>query len=110
MKNKKYFNLTNEQREINNDNPRRFVLTYDIVSNKNRTKVAKIIESYDGTRIQKSVFEFYTRINTMKTLVYELDRFLSLDDKLIYYEVKEVNSYRYGVPEFKDSYERIVFV
>lgn len=61
-----------------------YVVTYDIVSNKRRQKVAGILEAY-GRRVQHSVFE----------CILETSKFKELKKKLIKYVLVPEDSVRF---------------
>jgi CRISPR-associated protein Cas2 len=50
-----------------------YVISYDIVSNKRRRRVAKYLESY-GIRVQYSVFETELNQEQIKTLIKQLKK------------------------------------
>ncbi len=66
-----------------------FVVSYDIVDNKKRTKVANILEDY-GTRVQYSVFECNLTKKLLDKMTDEMLKCINVDkDSLRIYEICE---------------------
>ncbi|MFH0988543.1 MAG: CRISPR-associated endonuclease Cas2 [bacterium] len=61
-----------------------YVVAYDIVSDRRRTKVAKILEDF-GTRVQYSVFECNLTDAERKRLQKKLARYVETGDSIRYY-------------------------
>lgn len=71
----------------NVDNNKVFVLIiYDIVDNKKRVKLAKLLQGY-GFRIQKSAFEAIITKKKYKKLLKELEFFESFEDSIRVYKI-----------------------
>lgn len=56
-----------------------YVISYDIVDDKRRTKVAHLLEGY-GLRVQKSVFEAVLTPDQYQMLQRKLGRYLQADE------------------------------
>lgn len=65
------------------------VVSYDIVDNKKRNKVANILEDY-GTRVQYSVFECNLTKKLLGKMMDEVLKYINVDeDSLRIYEICE---------------------
>jgi len=87
-----------------------YICTYDIVKNKTRTKVSKILEDY-GVRVQYSVFEFDASAEKVKELHKKLSALIDkkTDSVNIYYicsscEKKQKRMGEGRTGKFEDSY------
>lgn len=66
-----------------------YVLTYDIVADKRRTKVARLLESI-GDRVQESVFEAYLTADELDKLLKKIGKLLNVkEDSLRAYALCE---------------------
>lgn len=66
-----------------------YLICYDIVQDRRRTKVAKLLDAY-GLRVQKSVFEAVLPPNDYERLEARLLRLLDLEtDQLRFYPLGE---------------------
>lgn len=62
------------------------LIIYDIIENKKRVKLAKLLQGY-GFRIQKSAFEAVITKKKYKKLLKELTPFGSADDSIRVYKI-----------------------
>ncbi len=62
-----------------------YVISYDIVLDKKRNKVAEVLKDY-GDRVQKSVFECTLRKEALEALLERLDKIIdqATDSVLVY--------------------------
>lgn len=67
---------------VDEENKKVYVLTYDIVSNKTRYKLAKLISQF-GFRIQKSAFEVILSKADERELVTQIERLVDPEDDLV---------------------------
>lgn len=66
-----------------------YLICYDIVCDRRRTRVARVLESY-GLRVQKSVFEAVLQPHEYQKLHQKLQRLLDLEcDQLRFYPISE---------------------
>ena len=62
-----------------------YLICYDVVKDKRRNKVAKLLEGY-GLRVQKSVFECMLTEKQYEMLIRKLNKYLNADeDQLRFY-------------------------
>ena len=62
-----------------------YLICYDVVKDKRRNKVAKLLEGY-GLRVQKSVFECVLTEKQHTMLTHKLNKYLDMDeDQLRFY-------------------------
>lgn len=67
----------------------KYLISYDIASDRKRKKAAKILEDY-GLRIQYSVFECELKKNALKKLLKAIDKFVDIKtDSLIIFPLCE---------------------
>ena len=67
----------------------KYLVSYDIASDRHRTKAAKILEDY-GVRIQYSVFECSLNKKKLSDLKNELDEFINKNsDSLMFFPLCE---------------------
>lgn len=92
------FNLDKNSLGYSGTKKSRYLIIYDIVSNKRRTKFSKLLEGY-GIRVQRSCFEVYLSKSNCKKMKKEIIEFYSkneLDNIIIYpidnQDVKRLNS------------------
>lgn len=55
------------------------LLSYDVVNDKRRTKLAKYLQNY-GQRVQYSVFEIFEEEDDLKVLFTELQKFINPEE------------------------------
>lgn len=88
-----------------------FVVSYDIVNDEKRNKVANLLEDY-GNRIQYSVFECNLTSEILAKMIDEMLEYIDIDkDSLRVYEVCERCKSRirvYGKGEVTEDEEVIV--
>ncbi len=87
----KYFNLSVEEKAFARENLVFCLVIYDIMSNKRRLKLVKILQGF-GIRVQRSCFEMQLRRSDYHELVKVLERFYdeeSGDDIAIYVTSKK---------------------
>lgn len=66
-----------------------YLICYDIVEDRRRTKVAKLLEAY-GLRVQKSVFEAVLNGNQYQKLKSQLERLIDGEqDQLRFYPLSQ---------------------
>lgn len=63
------------------------LIVYDIVENRKRARLAKLLEGY-GFRIQKSAFEAFLKPQKYEKLIQELKRFESKGDSIRLYIIR----------------------
>ena len=68
-------------------NKNSYLVVYDIESNKRRSKVSALLESY-GVRVQKSAFECHLDDQRLDALRKQLDRIAVEDDSIRIYYLK----------------------
>ena len=86
-----YFNLSSEEKEFDKKKSFFCIIIYDIVSNKRRLKLAKLLEGF-GLRVQRSCFEVDLEKSNYQTLIRELEDFYDpdqLDNIIIYVGSRE---------------------
>ncbi|WP_457626011.1 CRISPR-associated endonuclease Cas2 [Persephonella sp.] len=69
----------------------RFIVCYDISDNRTRNKVSKLLKSY-GIRTQLSVFEVEADINTVMSLLQDVEQMIDIVDKFFVYPVGDVKA------------------
>lgn len=80
------------------------LIIYDIISNKHRVKMAKLLAGY-GTRVQKSAFEARLNKNQYARLLRDIKAMLKADDNVRIYklhsyeEIKTFGSKKYDTME-----------
>ena len=81
-----YFNLSSEEKEFAKKKSFFCIIIYDIVSNKRRLKLAKLLEGF-GIRVQRSCFEVDLEKSNYRSLLSELQAFYDADqlDNIIVY-------------------------
>jgi CRISPR-associated protein Cas2 len=86
---------------------KRYVITYDIVDNKQRNKVANTIKNY-GVRVQKSVFECHIASDTLQKLLDKLEKLIDpeKDSILVYQQCKDCFAHRTGMGTFISNEEK----
>ena len=68
-------------------NKKLILIIYDIVNNKRRNKMAKLLESY-GYRIQKSAFEAMVNKKQLNLLRSKIDMLVTKEDQVKIYVLK----------------------
>ncbi|MRI86364.1 CRISPR-associated endonuclease Cas2 [Aerococcaceae bacterium WS4759] len=103
----KLFNLSLEEANLARKRSVCCLVIYDIVSNKRRLKLSKILAGY-GERIQKSCYEMNLEEAVYKSLIDDIDLFYRKNDNdniIIYRAIDgEVVRYNEYVPEFSQEY------
>lgn len=85
------------------------IVFYDIISNKRRVKLSKILSGY-GYRVQKSVFECSLSRKAFGKLTEEIDKFVESDDLIRIYRLNQGVEYKiYGENYYEDS-DEIFFI
>lgn len=62
------------------------LIIYDIISNKRRNKLVKLLKGY-GERVQKSAFEAHLKKTLFNKLLKELDKFAKDEDSIRVYKI-----------------------
>jgi len=81
-----YYNLSIEEREFAKKRSLFCLVVYDIVSNKRRLKLSKLLEGF-GVRVQRSCFEINLDRASYQILIRELEYFYDqseLDNIIVY--------------------------
>ncbi len=81
-----YYNLSGEEREFAKKKSYFCLVVYDIISNKRRLKLSKLLESF-GVRVQRSCFEIDLERASYQILIRELEYFYDpseLDNIIVY--------------------------
>lgn len=81
-----FFNLNDDEKEFARKKTKFCLVIYDIVSNKRRLKLAKLLEGY-GVRVQRSCFEMALEKLDFDCLMRELRAFYQAEegDNIIIY-------------------------
>lgn len=91
-------------------NSKRYLLIYDIASNRRRTKLAKILESY-GARVQYSAFEFTLNSVKYKEMISQASKMADSEDSIRVYELDFDNcNTMYGVRKVDDANCDVIIV
>ncbi|SJZ76919.1 CRISPR-associated protein Cas2 [Pilibacter termitis] len=101
------FNLDENEIFLANKKPTHWLLIYDIVSNKRRVKLSKILEGY-GVRVQKSCFEGRSDEQTFQRLKREMQEFYMKHegDNIVLFRLTTKSIVRFGEtqnPEVNDG-------
>lgn len=83
------------------------IVSYDISSNKTRTKFSKYLEKY-GMRLQYSVFQINNSTSFLRNLTYDIENkfqksFLETDSVVIFHMSETCKIIRYGHSAHDDS-------
>ena len=81
-----YYNLSGEEREFAKKKSYFCLVVYDIISNKRRLKLSKLLEGF-GVRVQRSCFEIDLERASYQILIRELEFFYDpseLDNIIVY--------------------------
>jgi len=81
-----YYNLSGEEREFAKKKSYFCLVVYDIISNKRRLKLSKLLEGF-GVRVQRSCFEIDLERASYQILIRELEYFYDpseLDNIIVY--------------------------
>ncbi len=91
------FNLSPEKANEIRQTDIHCLIIYDIVSNKRRVKLVKILEGF-GERVQKSCFEMKISKSHFKEMKNKIREFYRKDemDNIIIYRISEQKIYRYN--------------
>ena len=80
------FQLEQDTEDISSKGNFLVVVIYDIIENKRRLKIAKILNGY-GKRVQKSAFECIINKKQYATLIEQLTKAIAEDDLLRVYKI-----------------------
>ena len=83
------------------ENMSHYLIIYDIVNDKKRTKVAKLFEGY-GIRVQYSAFEFSLNKNQYRKLQQKLFDIVNTDDNIRIYQLNN-RSTMYGSSDLDEE-------
>ena len=105
-----YFNLSSEEKEFAKKKSFFCIIIYDIVSNKRRLKLAKLLEEF-GLRVQRSCFEVDLEKSNYQTLIRELEDFYDPDqlDNIIVYLGNREETLRLNTDEVEIEKEDCLF-
>lgn len=81
------------------------LITYDIIDNKKRTKLAKMLKGY-GTRVQKSAFEAWLTKAQYNKMIGAVPPYCGPDDSIRIYKIigkGQVKSWGYSVQTLNDD-------
>lgn len=81
------------------------LIVYDIVDNKKRTQLAKLLQGY-GTRVQKSAFEAWLTKKKYSQLVEAIPKYCDQEDSIRVYKIigkGQVKSWGYSVQTLNDD-------
>ena len=104
---KEYFFDTSDAERVDLEKQEKYyiLMIYDVVDNKKRTKLAKLMKSY-GFRVQKSAFEAKISNKKYKKLMAEIQPFISQEDSIRIYKIRGEGAVTiYGISEdFDDDF------
>lgn len=105
-----YFNLSAEEKEFAKKKSFFCIIIYDIVSNKRRLKLAKLLEGF-GIRVQRSCFEIDLEKSNYRSLLSELQAFYDADqlDNIIVYVGNREETLRLNADEVEIEKEDCLF-
>ena len=105
-----YFNLSSEEKEYVKKKRFFCIIIYDIVSNKRRLKLAKLLEGF-GIRVQRSCFEVDLEKSNYRSLLSELQAFYDADqlDNIIVYLGNREETLRLNTDEVEIEKEDCLF-
>ena len=105
-----YFNLSSEEKEFAKKKSFFCIIIYDIVSNKRRLKLAKLLEGF-GIRVQRSCFEVDLEKSNYRSLLSELQAFYDADqlDNIIVYVGNREETLRLNTDEVEIEKEDCLF-
>ena len=105
-----YFNLSSEEKEYVKKKSFFCIIIYDIVSNKRRLKLAKLLEGF-GLRVQRSCFEVDLEESNYQTLIRELEDFYDPDqlDNIIIYVGRREETMRLNTDEVEVEKDDCLF-
>lgn len=63
------------------------IVAYDVISDKRRNRIAKILKDYNGCRVNDSVFECRLREKEYKEMRQSLEGLIEKDDSVLIYEI-----------------------
>ena len=75
---------------IEGNNKKLVLIIYDIVDDKRRLAMVKLLESY-GKRVQKSAFEALLTIKTYRKIVSSIEKIIREDDNIRIYKLNSSN-------------------
>lgn len=92
-----------------NDQKYVVLIVYDIVSNKQRVKMANLLSSY-GARVQKSAFEARLSRKQYSKLLIDIQRMLKQDDNIRIYRMTGYEEIRtFGSREY-ETFDDVVII
>lgn len=101
---------TNENEEKTSRNTKYYVLViYDIVDNKKRTKLAKIMKSF-GFRVQKSAFEARLTESKYAKMLSKLYPIVESDDSIRVYKLRGTGVVTVIGKEFSIEDEEVIII
>lgn len=77
-----YYHLSGEEKEFAKKKSLFCLIIYDIISNKKRLRLAKLLEGF-GMRVQRSCFEVDLEKASYQVLIRELEYFYDLENLII---------------------------
>lgn len=91
----KWFNLTQDEKQLALNRVNFCIIIYDIVSNKRRAQLSKLLEGY-GVRVQKSCFEVKLEDAEYRSLMDDLHNFYNPEemDNICVYKTKQTEFIR----------------
>ena len=104
------FNLSAEEKEFAKKKSFFCIIIYDIVSNKRRLKLAKLLEGF-GIRVRRSCFEVDLEKSNYRSLLSELQAFYDTDqlDNIIVYLGNREETLRLNTDEVEIEQEDCLF-
>jgi len=105
-----YFNLSADEKEFAKKKSFFCIIIYDIVSNKRRLKLAKLLEGF-GIWVQRSCFEVDLEKSNYRSLLSELQAFYDADrlDNIIVYLGNREETLRLNTDEVEIEKEDCLF-
>lgn len=106
----KLFNLSKDEIFHAQHRQKFCLLIYDIVDNKRRVKLSKLLDGY-GVRVQKSCYEMLLDQADFKELIVDIENFYSVEeeDNIIIYRGIQAEVVRFNQEEVILSKERIYY-
>ncbi|MBD3949407.1 CRISPR-associated endonuclease Cas2 [Tuanshanicoccus lijuaniae] len=104
---RRWFNLSSQDARFARERSVLCVVIYDIISNKRRVQLSKLLEGY-GIRIQRSCFEMKLDYNIYQKLLQELEEYYDEEesDNIIVYRADDAQIRRYSMfyPDHNQDY------
>lgn len=76
------FDIDDYTAQLDNPEKKLYLVVYDIVDNKTRYKIAKLLSRY-GFRIQKSAFEVICDKNGERDIIYHVEKTIDQQEDLV---------------------------